>query len=78
MAFFYHSTGGEDAVNQPAPVKQGKLVGACLTLIAVFALAWVWEGSASHAKASDALYTAFQVLFTGTVALFGIESAKKG
>jgi hypothetical protein len=47
-------------------------------LVVLFFFASFFEGDAAHSKASDALFNAFQILFTGTVALFGIESAKDG
>jgi hypothetical protein len=45
-------------------------------LILIFWLAYEFEGSATHPKASDNLFTAFQVLFTAFLAAFGLENVK--
>jgi hypothetical protein len=75
MAWFYQDNAALVA-GAPRPLHGKKTAGACIVVVALFFGALYLEGVS--VKAADALYTAFQVLFTGTVALFGIETATKG
>jgi hypothetical protein len=58
----------------PAPIVWWRVGVAFLLLVALFVLAI----SISNEKAGDTLLNCFQLLFTATLGLFGIEAAKNG
>src|SRR6186713_1252642 len=59
---------------KPAKVKPFTVLVAVGILIVVFYLATFFEGSTASPKASETLYRCFELGFTATLGLFGIEA----